>query len=306
MMRLLEKKQKKIVFEANLFKKKTFDFLVIGTKGLLGSKIYDLLNKNITLSVARKNSDYNLNLKNYKKLDTLFNKIKFKYVINCAAITNLSLCEKNYIRAKKINTDLPKFLSEKSTKYKFKLIHISTDHFFINKKFKLNNEKDKIFSLNNYSKTKKDAEKYVKKNKKNLIIRTNFTGFKKYLESTFIGWLSYNLIKKKKMNLFNDMYASTLDVNYCAKVIINLIKKGAIGIYNVGSKDAINKLEFAKFYARKIKKPIKFNSISSDILKVNRGKYLGLDVNKVEKKLGIKMISSKKVILNLSKNFLKI
>jgi len=302
----LEKKQKKIALGVNLFKKKTFDFLVIGTRGLLGNKIYNLLNKNLTLSIARKKSDYNLNLNKYKKLDILFKKVKFKYVINCAAITNLSLCEKNYIRAKKINTELPKFLSEKSKKYKFKLIHVSTDHFFKNKNFKLNDEKQKIFSLNNYSKTKKNAEKYVKKNKKNLIIRTNFTGFKKYLQSTFIGWLSYNLIKKRKMNLFNDMYVSTLDVNYCAKVIINLIKKGAVGIYNVGSRDAINKLEFAKLYAKKLKKTIKFNAVSTDVLKVSRGKYLGLDVNKTEKKLGIKMINSKKVVLNLSKNFFKI
>ena len=108
------------------------------------------------------------------------------------------------------------------------------------------------------------------------------------------------------MNLFNDMYASTLDVNYCAKVIINLIKKDAVGIYNVGSRDAINKLEFAKLYAKKLKKTIKFNAVSTDVLKVSRGKYLGLDVNKTEKKLGIKMINSKKVVLNLSKNFFKI
>ena len=302
----MEKKQKKIVSEVNLFRKKTFDFLVIGARGLLGSEIYSLLNKNLTISVARKQSDYNLNLNKYKKLDYLFKKIKFKYVINCAGITNLSLCEKNYTRAKKINTELPKFLSERSKKYKFKLIHISTDHFFKNKNFKLNSEKQKIYSLNNYSSTKKNAEKYVRKNKKNLIIRTNFTGFKKYLQSTFIGWVSYNLIRKKKMNLFNDMYASTLDVNYCAKVIINLIKKGAVGIYNVGSRDAINKLEFAKLYAKKLKKTIKFNAVSTDVLKVSRGKYLGLDVNKTEKKLCIKMINSKKVVLNLSKFFFKI
>ena len=141
MTKLSVKKQKKIALEANLSKKKIFNFIIIGTRGLLGSTIYNLLNKNLTISVARKNSDYNLNLNNYKKLDILFKNTKFKYVINCAAITNLELCEKNYVAAKRINSDLPKFLSDKSIKYKFKLIHISTDHFFKNKKFKLNNEK---------------------------------------------------------------------------------------------------------------------------------------------------------------------
>ena len=68
----------------------------------------------------------------------------------------------------------------------------------------------------------------------------------------------------------------------------------------------VNKLEFAKFYAQGINKSIRFNEVSSDILKINRGKYLGLDVTKTEKKLGIKMINSKKVISNLSKIFFRL
>ena len=46
--------------------------------------------------------------------------------------------------------------------------------FFRNKKFALNKETKKIEKINYYSQSKIIAEKYVKKNKKNLIIRTNF------------------------------------------------------------------------------------------------------------------------------------
>ena len=62
---------------------------------------------------------------------------------------------------------------------------------------KLNKETDKLGYYNHYSKTKQNAEKKLLKNlKKNLIIRTNFTGFKKN-SLNFLSWL-HKSIKKKK------------------------------------------------------------------------------------------------------------
>ena len=46
------------------------------------------------MCVARTNSDYNVDLKYLKKFKKIFDKYEFKNVINCAAITNLSKCEK--------------------------------------------------------------------------------------------------------------------------------------------------------------------------------------------------------------------
>ena len=43
------------------------------------------------------------------------------------------------------------------------------------------------------------------------------------------------------------MYTSTLDVKYCSKIIIDLIKKNANGIYNVASNDALSK-KILQFY----------------------------------------------------------
>ena len=95
------------------------------------------------------------------------------------------------------------------------------------------------------------------------------------------------------------MYTSTLDVKTCSKLIVDLIISGSSGIYNLGSRDAISKKEFAVKYAAKIKKKITFTSESCDVLKVPRGKNLGLNVKKIEKKLNIKMPTSTRVIRNL-------
>ena len=283
-------------------------FLIIGSKGLLGSEIIKYLKKrNFSYStISRKNSNFNLNLEKYKKLNKFFKKNKFKFVINCAAIINIDICERNYFEAKIINSYLPKFLSKLSKKYNFKLIQISTDAFYYSKIFKLNKEKDKLFAINKYAKTKLAAENFVTKNKRSLIIRTNFTG-REYVKNSkrFSDWV-YNSIKaKKKMLLFNDMYTSTLDVKNCARFIVDLTLKESRGIYNLGTRDAISKKQFAVKFSKKIKKKLIFkeiNCINNTI--TPRNLNLGMNVSKIEKKLNRKMISSNQAIANLAKDYL--
>tara|TARA_B100000401_G_C52804626_1_gene720444 strand:+ start:1118 stop:2020 length:903 start_codon:yes stop_codon:yes gene_type:complete len=283
-------------------KKYTFKYLIIGSNGLLGSTIQKILPKNETFLIARNNSDYNLDFKKLNRVEKIFEKFSFRYVINCVAITNLNKCEKNKKNAWLINTLLPEKLSKLSQKKNFKYIHISTDHMFSSKKIKYFKENTKYKNINYYSKTKIMAEKKIKNNKKNLIIRTNFTGFKmKNPKSTFIGWIMFNIKKKNKISLFNDMYTSTLDVKTFSKVLIKLIKTDARGIYNVASNGCLNKKDFALKFSKLINKKLIFVEKSLRENKQKRGFCMCLNVRKVEKKLGFKMISINKAINNLSK-----
>ena len=158
-----------------------YKYLIIGSNGLLGSNIVKILKKKKLsyLTVARKKSNYNLDLKNFRKLKNFFKKSTFKIVINCAGIIDINYCEKHFDKALIINSFFVKFLSEMSRRFKFKLIQISTDHIYRGKKSKLNSEKSEIFAINNYAKTKIISERYLVGLKKYLIIRTNFTGKKK-------------------------------------------------------------------------------------------------------------------------------
>tara|TARA_B100000965_G_C19596578_1_gene760525 strand:- start:2523 stop:3374 length:852 start_codon:yes stop_codon:yes gene_type:complete len=280
-----------------------FKFLIIGSNGLLGSNIVKILKKKKIsyYTSARNHSDYNLDLKNFKNLKKLFLKNNYEIVVNCAAKVNINYCENNYSEAKKINSTFVNFLSNLSKKFHFKLVHISTDHVYKGKKFRLNNEEGKIYAINKYAKTKILAEKYVKNYKQNLIIRTNFTGKKK---DSFIDWLIKNIKKNKKIKLFDDMYTSTIDVKNCAGLIIKLAMTNSNGIYNLGTSDMISKKEFAIKVSKILNKKIFYTTTSIDILKVPRGKNLGLNVKKIEKKLNLKMISSNKSIKNNLKEYL--
>lgn len=282
-------------------KKIIFEYLLIGSNGLLGSSIKSKLNLKKVMCVARTNSDYNIDLKNLKKFKKIFDKYEFKNVINCAAITNLSQCEKEKKKTKKINLELPILLNNLSKKMKFNLIHISTDQVYCKGKSNKFKETDKISFLNYYSKTKFLAEKILMNNKKSLIIRTNFTGFKKNLNKTFVGWLLDNIKRKKKISLFNDFYVSTIDVNFCSKVIIKLIKKKAKGIYNIGSRKSISKERFAILFANKMGKKLNYNSVSSTKSDIKRPKNITMDTSKIERKLKILMPYPVAVINNLIK-----
>ena len=279
-----------------------YDFLIIGSNGLLGSRIVKILKKKKLnfLTIARNNSNFNLNLKNFKRLKKFFSKYRFRFVINCAAKININFCEKNFNDALIINTLLVKFLSTMSNKFDFKLIQISTDHVYKGKELKLNSEKNKIYAINKYAKTKILAEKYLKNLKNFLIIRTNFTGKKK---NTFIDWLVKNIKSNKTINLFNDMHTSTLDVNTCAETIIELALLKSKGIYNLGSRNMVSKEKFAINVSKVLKKKLKYKSVSCDMQKILRGKNLGLNVKKIEKKLGYRMPSTNQSIVNLIKEY---
>ena len=163
-------------------------------------------------------------------------------------------------------------------------------------------ETDPLNPLTEYAKSKVLSEKAVKKNKRSLIIRTNFTGKKKTntKNTSFIDWLN-NQTKNKKnnINLFNDLYTSTIDAKNCAKFIIKLIEKNFSGIYNLGSRKSISKEKFALEFFKKMKVKLDYNSISCDILSVERCKYLGMSTKKIERDLGEKMPTPGQVINNL-------
>ncbi len=279
-----------------------YDFLILGSNGLLGSNIVKELKKRKInfFTIARSNSNYNLNLKNFKKLNYFFSNYKFKNVINCAAKIDINYCEKKFNNAKLINYYMVNFLSKMSKKFDFKFVQISTDHVYKGQKLKLNSEKSKIFSINKYAETKILAEKSMKKVRKFLIIRANFTGKR---NNTFLDSLIKKLKKKKSVILFNDMYTSTLDVKSCAKSIVDLTLIRSKGIYNLGTRNMASKKDFAIYLAKILKLKIYYKSISCDALKVARGKNLGLNVKKIEKKLGYLMPTTKQSIKNLAEDY---
>ena len=101
--------------------------------------------------------------------------LKFDLLINCAAMTNVDLCETKREQAFAINAEAPKQLAEICRDMKAKLIHFSTDYVFDGEKREPYLEDDATTPISIYGKSKRAGEKFVvQTNDKHLVVRVSW------------------------------------------------------------------------------------------------------------------------------------
>tara|TARA_B100000989_G_scaffold129297_1_gene96053 strand:+ start:231 stop:2297 length:2067 start_codon:yes stop_codon:yes gene_type:complete len=165
-------------------------------------------------------------------------------IINCIGLTNVEDCESNIKMADYANIQIAKSLASVCSKKKIKLVHISTDHLFDGTK-SYYTENDIKSPLNNYAKTKSQAEdEILALNKDALIIRTNFFGWGPSYKNSFSDKILKFLESDKKIELFEDVFYSPISVEELKNQIFKLIKLNAKGIFNVASNERISKYNF--------------------------------------------------------------
>ena len=109
--------------------------LILGSSGILGKNLVKHLKNKYKVShnglTKRK-----FNLTRLRSLKKILNHSKPDLIINCAAVTNLDFCEKNKLESKKINFGITKnlFLLRKIHNFNYRLLQISTDQMYNNKK----------------------------------------------------------------------------------------------------------------------------------------------------------------------------
>ncbi|NQY23172.1 MAG: SDR family oxidoreductase [Campylobacteraceae bacterium] len=276
---------------------------IIGGTGLLGkSLVNNYLSKGFEVkSFSRSHTEcydakYN-HIINFAKLEEELSKEfsiwKPNILVNTIALVNLKKCEDNYELAYSINVDIAKKLSLISIKFDSYFIHISTDHFYNDLKIK-HKEDDEVLLLNNYSVTKRQAEKEVLViNKESLIVRTNIIGFRMSKVDSFFEWLLKAITKKEKIQLFSNFYTSPISVYELGNILLKCYKRDLCGIYNISSSEVIDKLSFGIKTANKFGldsnniSSVKIENFSQNELK--RALTLGLDISKIENILNIKM-----------------
>ena len=271
---------------------------IIGGTGLLGkSLVNNYLSKGFEVkSFSRSHTEcydakYN-HIINFAKLEEELSKEfsiwKPNILVNTIALVNLKKCEDNYELAYSINVDIAKKLSLISIKFDSYFIHISTDHFYNDLKIK-HKEDDEVLLLNNYSVTKRQAEKEVLViNKESLIVRTNIIGFRMSKVDSFFEWLLKAITKKEKIQLFSNFYTSPISVYELGNILLKCYKRDLCGIYNISSSEVIDKLSFGIKTANKFGldsnniSSVKIENFSQNELK--RALTLGLDISKIQRR----------------------
>lgn len=274
---------------------------ITGVSGMLGSEIARLLKTrfNILGLYNTRNPKIEgielkqVNLIDFKNVNEILNEFTPDIVIHCAAITNVDLCEDDNDKAIEVNVETVDNLVTICNKLNTKIIYVSTDSVF-NGETGNYSENDNREPINFYAKTKFLAENIIMTNAEQfLIFRTNLIGYFKDAKKSLVNWILKTVNEKDEINLFNDVVFNPLNVETISDIIVESIEKNLNGVYHIGSKESLSKLDFGKKILNAFSiKDIKINSISVDDInfKASRPKNTSLNCSKIEKE-GILMPS---------------
>jgi dTDP-4-dehydrorhamnose reductase len=208
--------------------------LITGCDGQLGLELqYKLKDLYELIITSRKD----LNITDFIQSDKYIKEIRPYVIINCAAFTDVDLCEQQEEDAYKANAIGPKNLAISAENANAKLVHISTDYVFDghgiiddNGNLRPYIETDKPNPQNAYGRTKYDGEKFVMENSnKYFIIRTAWLyGDGKNFVRTMIN-LSKN---NSEVRVVNDQIGSPTSTAELAYMIESLIDTDEYGLYH--------------------------------------------------------------------------
>jgi dTDP-4-dehydrorhamnose reductase len=116
-----------------------------------------------------------LDLANFEQVREKVTALDFDVLINCAAFTNVDLCETQRAQAFQINAEAPRVLAEICRDKKAKLIHFSTDYVFDGEKREPYMEDDVAKPISFYGESKREGEKLVlQTDDRHLVVRVSW------------------------------------------------------------------------------------------------------------------------------------
>jgi len=180
-------------------------------------------------------------------LPNLLRRHAIKQVINCAALRDIALCEKNPHDAYMANVDLPKIIGEVTNQ-----IYISTDYVFdYNDEGRpLDEDADTLGALSIYGQTKLEGERVVL-SQGGVVARISspFGIYPSPLKPHFVDFVS---MAYKELDLPTDQFFRISYLPDAAKVIIDLAENtAAVGVYHVVNEGTATWVEVAR-QARKL------------------------------------------------------
>jgi len=277
--------------------------LVVGSNGLLGQKIVELLVRGsahrLTLASleprpAREllSVDYHqIDITSKKDVRQLVGDAEPEVIINCAAMTNVDACESEREAAWRINVDGVEHLIDAARRTNVRIYHVSTDYIFDGKNGPYA-EDDRPEPLSYYGKTKLASENALRTSGLEVFIARTMVlyGYAAGVKPNFALWLIQSLEKGSVVRVVDDQLGNPTLVDDLAYAIVRAVELGKTGIYNIAGRDIISRYDFALRLARffgfgaSLVKPIKTAELKQP---APRPLISGLITLKAETELGI-------------------
>ncbi|MBT5400065.1 SDR family oxidoreductase [bacterium] len=275
--------------------------LITGAGGLLTPYLVEAASKyGEVLTSSRNNGDFHCDLSNPHEVKALLNFSHPDWVIHSAGYTDVDECQKYPTKAEKSNFHSAINLAN-SLNSEASLVVISTDQVYPDTKGL--HKEENTGPVNIYGSTKLLGERSLLKHNRTVVLRTNMFGKSKTKNRSSIDDFMIGKMKgQSELVLFSDLLFSPLHMSTIADLILLILSKSIFGVYNLGSRNGVSKADFGFMLANYFELSTAHVSVgkSSDFLiRAPRAKDLRLDVNRIEKALGISMPTLQKEIYKL-------
>lgn len=219
--------------------------IVTGSNGQLGSELKDLASSFPQYEfVFLTRAEYAVDDK--KAGEEIFHTHRPAYFINCAAYTAVDKAESEQEAANEINANAVGHIAFLASKYKTRLIHISTDYVFNGLHQAPIRETEEVDPVNTYGSSKLMGEYLALRNDPEvLIIRTSWV-YSSYGRN-FVRTMLRLMKEKDSVNVVNDQFGSPTYAGDLAKAIMAIVHSGKWlpGIYHYCNAGAISWYDFA-------------------------------------------------------------
>jgi dTDP-4-dehydrorhamnose reductase len=146
--------------------------VIVGSGGRLGSALMSEYREKFDVTGFNHEQ---FDLANQKQIQDKISPLEFDLLINCAAFTNVDLCEQEIEQAFAINAEGPQLLARICRDKKAKMIHFSTDYVFDGEKREPYTEDDAAKPISVYGESKRTGEKLVFQTQdRHLVVRVSW------------------------------------------------------------------------------------------------------------------------------------
>jgi dTDP-4-dehydrorhamnose reductase len=272
--------------------------LILGSSGLLGSRISGVLESKFEVIGTYFNNAHNapkgsihLDISSRDMFEEVIEKVSPQFVINCVGATSVEDCERLPEKAMLMNAIFPHRIAKASGRFKFRFLHVSTDHYGT----ATSETRDELMHpipLNSYGYSKLTGERLVlNESPAALILRTNFFGVSASRSHSILDFALNALTRTSPLYGYEDVWFSPLGVTQVGRLLENVLEGDITGILNLAGTESITKLDFLRAVAVALNLDpnlvIRANSSSFSSL-VSRPTNLTLDNSKL-RSLGVKL-----------------
>jgi dTDP-4-dehydrorhamnose reductase len=165
-------------------------------------------------------------------------------IVHAAALTDVDACEHDPARAQAMNVDAARNVAAAARTQGAKLVHISTDQLWDGQRAMLD-EATPPAPLNVYGRSKAEAERAVLAAAPDaMVLRTNFFGRGQPQRPTFSDWVEDGLRHGRRLTMFTDVFFTPIAMELLCPIIVEMVERGATGIYHAVGSERLSKFEF--------------------------------------------------------------